>query len=121
MSNFNSFQREVKDILAKHQYSIDNIEYINLSSKFCVTANAFFTLNGEPPGLEDAFRQILWSKTWMVPDDFCIVMKDCSFFIYIMVHDEFYNHWYHVKPCVKSPIEMYVSSNNEVSYINRRI
>ncbi len=113
------FQEAVKNVIADYAYHIEDIDYINLSSKYTISVNGFFELNGYPPGLEEAFRQVSWSKTWIVPEGFRIVMNDGSLFLYMMVQDDFYSRWIHVQYPRPSPTELNVLGG-EVTIVNRR-
>jgi hypothetical protein len=118
MNDFSIFQNEVRDVLAQFDYSVEDINYINLSDKYSVSARVFFEFQGDPPGLETEFRSIAWANTWMVPKGFRIIMNDGGIFMYVMIHDEYYSSWLYTARPKPSPVEIYLDNEN-VSYVNR--
>lgn len=97
MCNFVFLKEEVRSVLARYKYGIDDIDYINLSNVYSTSAEFFFELEEEPQCLEGKICYVDWCGAWDLPDGFKIVMKDATFFIYVSVDDEYYSRWVHVK------------------------
>jgi hypothetical protein len=109
MDDFVKFQDEVRYIVGKYNYYIDDINYINLSDKYSVCTNTFFELKEEPQCLEGEFRRVDWCGAWNLPEDLKIVMKNGAFLMYIATNDEYYSRWVHIKPPKPSPVTIHIT------------
>ena len=111
MENFVQFQDEVRYIVGKHNYYIDDIDYINLSDNYSIYPKTFFEIEEEPKCLEGLFHRVDWCGAWMLPEGFKIVMKNGAFLMYIAAHDEYYSKWVHTTPPKPSPVTIYTWSS----------
>jgi hypothetical protein len=107
MYDFIKFQDEVRYVIGKYNYNIDDIAYINLSDKYSIFSKTFFELKEEPQCLTGEIRRVDWCGAWMLPEDFKIVMKNGAFLMYITTDDEYYSKWVHIIPPKPSPMTIY--------------
>lgn len=108
MKTFTKFQEEVKRMLIVYNYTEEDVDYINISTKYFVRANGFFELSECPQDTQEKFIHVSWCNKWYVPEGFRVVMKDKSFFLYNTVSDEYYSGWIHLQLPEPSPTEVVV-------------
>jgi hypothetical protein len=113
MNDFVYLKEEVRSVLARYKFGIDDIDYINLSNVYSTSAELFFELEEEPPCLEGKIYRVDWCSSWDLPDGFKIVMKDETFFIYVNVSDEYYSRWVHVQLPQMSPVIINKSNHHK--------
>jgi len=109
MDDFVKFQDEVRCVVGKYNYYIDDIDYINLSVKYSMFTNTFFELKAEPKCLEGEFHRVDWCGAWNLPEGFKIVMKNGAFFMYNATCDEYYSSWVHTTPPKPSPVTIHIT------------
>ena len=99
-----AFQREIIDVLHRRQFTIDDVDYINLDNTYTIEPNYFFELNEFPKNVENKFLKVSWCNAWDVPTDFRIVLKDGTVILYNTTSDEYYSGWICVRLPKRSPI-----------------
>lgn len=121
MYTFANFQNEVRNLIDMHHYTLEDIDYINLSNKYSLCTKVFFELQQTPNVISnDELAKVSWCNSWYLPEGFKIVMKNGSMFIYIATQDEYYSRWVHVEPPKQSPTEITIHSDG-VAITNRDI
>jgi hypothetical protein len=101
---FQDFLNELRDVIQRHNYQINDIDYINLDSTYSIEPNCFFQLDEFPSVVADKFMKVSWCNAWWVPRDFRVVLTNGTIFMYNTTGDEYYSSWVCVESPIRSPI-----------------
>lgn len=100
------FIQTIRCAMIKHDLVDSDIDFINLTSNYWMSAEDFFSLTDIPDvykGTTFGCRE--WSCSWELPSDFAIVFKNGSYLIYHDVMDPFYSGWCLVNNITKAPTQ----------------
>lgn len=100
------FIQSIRCAMNKYGLVDNNIDFINLSSMYWISAEEFFSLNDIPNIYKhnSEFECDDYSCTWQIPKDFAIVFKNGSLLVYCDCVDPSKSDWCLIRCVKKSPL-----------------